>query len=217
MHVTTSNPGVIRFTGGETFEFDIVRTDAMHEVVGARWGLGYDPANFDDDSIRLLGFGGPVIKQNAMGMVIANGGSGEFFDLGYDRAAQAFLFGRIDYDVVSGGFTSLIASSGSAGFVNKSQSVFPSFGDAINEGFQPICAPQVIQGDVNNDKEVNLLDVEYFVAMLINLGGCLEEADMNKDGSVDLLDVAGFVAALTISFVCCANAIYCGSYRLRFF
>ena len=51
------------------------------------------------------------------------------------------------------------------------------------------------RGDVNNDGDVNLLDVEPFVQAILNSKfSC--EADINCDGVVDLLDVAPFVLIL---------------------
>ena len=54
----------------------------------------------------------------------------------------------------------------------------------------------VLLGDVNMDGEVNLLDVDPFVAILVNAGD-LAQADINRDGMVDLLDVSPFVDLLT--------------------
>ena len=53
----------------------------------------------------------------------------------------------------------------------------------------------VVLGDVNLDGQVNLLDVQPFVAIL-NGGGFQAEADTNQDGVVDLLDVQPFVELL---------------------
>ncbi len=50
-------------------------------------------------------------------------------------------------------------------------------------------------GDVNLDGEVNLLDVDPFVALLTS-GNFQKEADINGDGAVNLLDVDPFVALL---------------------
>ena len=51
-------------------------------------------------------------------------------------------------------------------------------------------------GDVNTDGNVDLLDVDPFVA-IVTAGGFQCEADINKDGSVNLLDVNPFVDLLT--------------------
>ena len=52
-------------------------------------------------------------------------------------------------------------------------------------------------GDVNCDGNVNLLDVEPFVAALIS-GEFVPKADINSDGMVDLLDVTPFVDLLPL-------------------
>ena len=53
-----------------------------------------------------------------------------------------------------------------------------------------------LQGDVNLDGAVDLLDVSLFVVFVTNsIYRC--EADINADGSVDLLDVSPFVELLT--------------------
>ena len=51
-------------------------------------------------------------------------------------------------------------------------------------------------GDVNEDGDVNLLDVDPFVALIAS-GGFLCQADINGDGNVDLLDVDPFVVLLS--------------------
>lgn len=51
-------------------------------------------------------------------------------------------------------------------------------------------------GDMNEDGNVNLLDVNGFVSALGN-GRFICQGDFNKDGSFDLLDVDGFVNVLS--------------------
>ena len=55
---------------------------------------------------------------------------------------------------------------------------------------------EFLLGDVNQDGNVDLLDIQPFVDLLTS-GGFLPEADINGDGVVDLLDVAPFVELLT--------------------
>ena len=52
-----------------------------------------------------------------------------------------------------------------------------------------------VQGDVNHDGTVDLLDISPFVNQLTN-GNFSLEADVNGDGTVNLLDVAPFVRIL---------------------
>ena len=54
----------------------------------------------------------------------------------------------------------------------------------------------LVIGDVNNDGEVDLLDIQPFVA-LFSGGGYQIEADINSDGNVDKRDIPPFVALLT--------------------
>ena len=55
---------------------------------------------------------------------------------------------------------------------------------------------EALFGDVNQDGQVNLLDVQPFVDLLTS-GGYLLEADIRRDNTVDLLDVGGFVEILS--------------------
>ena len=54
----------------------------------------------------------------------------------------------------------------------------------------------VIPGDVNEDGEVNLLDVEPFVVCLSG-GNFHVAADVNGDDVVNLLDVGPFISLLS--------------------
>lgn len=54
---------------------------------------------------------------------------------------------------------------------------------------------RIVLGDVNNDGDINLLDVQPFVK-LITSGTFLSAGDINLDGVVDLLDVEPFVSLL---------------------
>ncbi len=57
-------------------------------------------------------------------------------------------------------------------------------------------AEKCLPGDVNQDGEITLLDVDPFVSLL-TAGGFQCEADVNQDGVVSLLDVDPFVALLS--------------------
>jgi len=79
-------------------------------------------------------------------------------------------------------FFNITAAGGSAGNIPLIGQIHPLEG-----------AP--LLGDVNLDGEVNGLDVDPFVAVLLN-GPFQVEADINKDGVVNGLDVDPFVAAV---------------------
>ena len=55
---------------------------------------------------------------------------------------------------------------------------------------------EFLLGDVNQDGNIDLLDIQPFVDLLTS-GGFLPEADINADGEVDLLDIGQFVDLLT--------------------
>ena len=57
---------------------------------------------------------------------------------------------------------------------------------------ETITGGTALKGDVNQDCEVNLLDVEPFIDLL-NSGTYRDEADINEDGFVNLLDIESFV------------------------
>ena len=83
------------------------------------------------------------------------------------------------------------------GFTAGASGFFNSGATQVISNFQFVeLGSDVLLGDVNQDKSVDLLDVAPFVD-LINAGKFQEEADINQDGVVDLLDVAPFVALLT--------------------
>ena len=54
----------------------------------------------------------------------------------------------------------------------------------------------VLLGDVNCDGEVNLLDVDPFIAVLAG-GDFNAKADINQDGVVNLLDIDPFIALIS--------------------
>lgn len=58
-----------------------------------------------------------------------------------------------------------------------------------------ITSGSVLKGDVNQDGEINLLDVQPFIDALAN-GIYIAEADCNCDGALDLLDVGPFIELL---------------------
>ena len=183
-----------RFVDGETFDFDIFETSPLQDSGVDRWnvlgggGLAGPPVSVDDDFIELAAF--TVI--GGTGIVEANNGQADFIDMGYDQFADAFLFGRVDLEVIGNtGETFAVAMvPGPGGLVNGQSSVDPSFGLAF------IQISNTLLGDINGDGQVDLLDVGPFVDLL-TAGDFLAEADINGDGDVDLLDVGPFVELLS--------------------
>ena len=76
--------------------------------------------------------------------------------------------------------------------------------DIVGRGFtsasfaRPAIVPNklVLLGDVNLDRELNLLDIVPFVESILSVF-YLSEADVNGDGFVDLLDIDPFVSLLS--------------------
>ena len=199
LDISFTIPNGFQFVYGETFNFDIVRTDDPSQVVDQRWLFFGQADSVQADAICGLNAFVPVGFPGT-GIVNANDGSGEFLDLGYDPDADAFLFARIDLVPSNELVNFLEIEIGSLGLFNDIKDGRlrnPSFGQAllINVGAQPICAGPG-GGDVNFDGSTNLLDVAPFVAILQS-NVFLAEADINGDGGIDLLDVAPFVEILT--------------------
>ena len=120
-------------------------------------------------------------------------------DDGYDEGAEAFLFGRIEFNVVGqlGSCVQIQIGPGTAGIANDEGQfgtlLDPVFGSAtfIVDSFKP-----PVLGDLTGDGIVSLLDVAQFVDALQSQDVSVP-ADTNCDGEISLLDVAPFVALLT--------------------
>ena len=189
-----SNSSVANFTDSEAFDFDILFSSSMQDSGTNRWtdangqnGLLCPGENSGDmiDEMCALSVFGP-------GIVEANNGSGQFLDAGYDPAADAFLFGRVDLTVTGdeGQSFFVFVSPGIGGIADGPNPVNPEFGFAFFD------IASFLLGDINGDDSVDLLDVGPFVDLLTT-GGFQPEADINEDGMVDLLDVTPFVQLLT--------------------
>ena len=185
LDISTSTSGVIEFTAAETLEFDI---NVSGTPVNLRWGDAAGPTgdvfpNFIDELGALNVVGGTGILNQNTGPV--------FFDQGYDVSADAFLFAKIDFDVVGpeGSSVDILTEAGLTGIVHMGMTVEPSFGIAT------ITVSNVLMGDINCDGSVDLLDVQPFIDLLTN-GEFSPKADFDGDGAVTLLDVSPFVDAL---------------------
>ena len=191
MDVWTSRTGAIKFTNAETLNYDIL----FSQYACGRWGFNFGICIFglfgawefgtvEDDLVNEWGafaVDSPGIRQ------------GFFFDTGYDENANAFLFGRIDFEVLTDTRGSIELH------------IAPGNGMVINEWS---CLPQIMEleygsatieiegsyllGDVNLDDEISLLDIAPFVELLQS-NQFLLEADTNFDGQVNVEDIDGFV------------------------
>ena len=197
LDLATSRIQAIRFTAAETFNPTIFIQDFQVEnrwfdpmksgnATGAAGNLGF----VTDEEINEWGAFGVV----SAGMNDQTTGP-TFFDSGYDIDADAFLFGRVDVEVLgnANGCVQIRAGRGQGGIV---------IGDGLDaEFFEPVfgsCAITIgdfILGDVNFDGTADLLDVVPFINQLTN-GSFLAEADINCDDLLDLRDVQPFVRLL---------------------
>lgn len=185
LDIETSTTGVIEFTNATTFDFDI---DVNGTPFSTRWGDAFGETGTVSPNF-IEGLGAFTIVSGT-GILAENTGP-VFFDQGYDPSAEAFLFGRVDFEVVgsAGDSVDIIVDEGVAGIVHQGMIVDASFGMAT------VMVSDFLLGDVNCDGAVTLLDVEPFVELL-STGGFSAKADFNMDGVITLLDIQGFVDAL---------------------
>lgn len=198
--IATSRPGIIRFTNAVVFDPAVVVAGTDVEI-GNRWVNQIDSG----------GIGGTVSDQiiNEWGVFSLFGGSGMnltstgplFLDSGFDQQANAFLFGRVDFEVMQPGAVEILIGRGQLGIAQSAPNipfngavfVEPTFGSAAvvtGELDNPY-----LRGDVNFDGQVDLLDVGPFVNQLA-VQPFNPNADINLDGQITLLDVAPFVMLL---------------------
>ena len=184
----TSQSGVIQFTSAETIDFNIT---LFGGVVGPRWGDSVGAtANVSDDFVDELS---AFTIFSGLGILEANNGASGVLDLGFDANADAFQFGKVDFIVLpapAANTVDITISTGSGGIVNQGAAVNATFGIAtIDVSTGPLL------GDVNQDGQVDMFDVDPFIQVILS-GGFQAEADIDGDGAVNLRDVTPFVALL---------------------
>ncbi len=196
--IATSQPGVIRFTHAETLNFPrpVFQDD--------RWGRSPEfsdtfgqTATVSDDFINELG---------AFSVFVFNSGGireqNTAFDQGYDPNADAFLFARVDYEVIGEGCVQIHVGPGQLGIANVESSPFGAFPDntfldaSFGSALIPALGPGMVLGDTSGDGTVDFSDIGPFVDVLI-AGGFSNMADTNCDGAVDFSDIASFIDILT--------------------
>ena len=134
----------------------------------------------DLTSDRFLNLGGPLQLNGILNIEALPGATPGEYNLFSFNNASGLQVDDIQLGEVPDGFCGFLELNLFAQTVNL---VVESLGDKF------------LQGDINGDGVVNLLDVAPFVALLAN-GQFQLEADINGDGAVNLLDVAGFVELL---------------------
>ena len=122
--VTSGTSGILEFTAAETFDFEItvggqVTGNRILDAMGGGGSVGPADsvtADFVDELSAFTVVGGP-------GIIEANNGSGVFTDEGYDASNDGFLFGRIDFNVIGEGSTSITGTGGDGLIVNGGDEV----------------------------------------------------------------------------------------------
>ena len=178
------------FTDAEVLNFPIT---LFGSELAVRWEMP-QPAQVSQNSVSGIGalnlFSGEGILESN------NGSTFGLIDEGYDAGADAFQYGRIDFeiapDAVPGTTIDLVLSAGAAGIVNDGLFVPATF-----SGGTITIELEKVMGDINGDGAVNMGDVGPFVQLIVNRE-FLDVADVNGDGSVNLFDVRPFVDLLDL-------------------
>ena len=135
--VATSTAGIIEFTAAETFDFDILVGDTPIGTRLAGEGVGSVPveSDFVDELAAFTVTGDGILE--------SNNGTGAFTDAGYDAGNDAFLWGRIDFNVIGqgGASTTVSGEAGDGLIVNGADTVDAAFSTAtitVNGGGEPV-------------------------------------------------------------------------------
>ena len=184
----TSTSGILEFSVAQTFDYDLMvggEPTGLTRLPGEGFGPNDNVSSNFIDELAAFTLHGGIFE--------ANNGSGVFLDAGYSALNDGFEWGRIDFNVVGTGSTTITGKAGDGLIVNGNSIVDAAFTTAtINS------KSSLIVGDINCDGLVNLLDVDPFVDLLSN-NEFEPKADINQDGELDLLDVAPFVNLLSSS------------------
>lgn len=192
--IATSQPGVIRFTHAETFNFPIAGVLSRWEVpdVPPECSDSFgQTATVSDDFINELGAFGIAIPGMSDGLAE--------LDLGYDPIADAFLFARVDYEVIGEGCVRIHVGPGQLGIVNTENAplligVDDSFLDAsFGSAIIPALGSDMILGDANCDGFIDLMDINCFENIGSDCGFGIPTADVNQDGYLDFRDFCPLV------------------------
>ena len=192
LNISVPDTGVIKFTGAETLNFDIVLASSPTVALGPRWE-NVGPADEVQD-FQITGLRASVGSESFGGLL--HDGTQTFLDSGYDFGNDSFLVARVDFVALGDPLkTSIILEAGREGIVHNGQNLMdPPTAEIIAS--LPVCLGDTGLGDVNLDGVTNLLDVGPFVDRLLDCAYSFQ-ADINFDSRVDLLDVAGFINILS--------------------
>jgi hypothetical protein len=126
--VMTTNPGVIRFTGAEVFQYDLLVAPGVD--IGDRWNLPTSPGMISGDGQKIINMSAVNVDKSGLDPTTRN------FDQGWDALANpgpapgAALFARIDFEAIGGGNTEVMLSMGSTLIVENSQVAQTQFSGA---------------------------------------------------------------------------------------
>ena len=186
--VISSTPGIIEFTAAETFDYELLDSSTGQLTGRSRllnFGFGPNGNVLPDFIDELVAF-----TLHGSGIVEANNGSSDFLDAGYSPISDGFEWGRIDFNVIGLGTTTVMGEAGDGLIVNGTSIVEAVFTTVT------INSVSNLLGDINCDGAVDLLDVSPFVDALSG-GEFVAKADINLDGAVNLLDVSPFIELLS--------------------
>lgn len=123
LDISQTQTGVIRFTGSEVFNPDIEVADTAIDSRWEEFGGGSISDSFIDE---MHGFS--VIEGTG---ILPSQQTGETFeDRLHDSGSRAFLFGRVDFQVIGTGTTELVMSAGTRLIVDDGNGLSPTFRSA---------------------------------------------------------------------------------------
>ena len=127
LDVDSDRSDTIHFVDAKVFNPDIV-SSASSDVVGTRWSAT-GPGTVTDDAIdELRGF--RVLSGTGILSGQTSDAGNSQVDIGHDASSDAFLFARIDFEVLAVGDTTIGLTEGAGLIVDGGRRVEPTFGAA---------------------------------------------------------------------------------------
>jgi hypothetical protein len=107
--VMATNPGVIKFTGGEVFQYDLLvplPPPLPPSDIGDRWNLPTSAGAISVDGQKILNMTAVNVDKSGLDPGTRT------FDAGYEVGTNAALFARIDFMALGAGQTDIMLSMG---------------------------------------------------------------------------------------------------------